>query len=37
MHYLDAEDAATMRKIGVNVGVLVAVAFALLAITILVA
>ncbi len=34
MHYLEAEDASTMRKIGVNVGVLVAVAFGLLAITI---
>ncbi len=34
MHYLEAEDAATMRKIGVNVVVLVGVAFALLAITI---
>ena len=34
MHYIDAEDAVTMRKIGINVAVLVAVACALLAITI---
>ncbi len=37
MHYLEAEDASTLRKIGFNVGVLVAVAFALLFVTVLVA
>lgn len=31
MQYLTAEDSGTMRKIGVNVAVLVAVAFALIA------
>jgi hypothetical protein len=31
MQYLTAEDSGTMRKIGVNVAVLVAVTFALIA------
>lgn len=36
MHYLETEDSATMRKIGVNVAVLVGVACALIVIAMLV-
>lgn len=36
MHYLEAEDSATMRKIGVNVAVLVGVACALIVVAMLV-
>jgi len=34
MHYLEAEDVSTMRKIAINVAVLVGVACALLVITV---